>query len=252
MQNEAQTITRIQDRCVALRSCVKGIIQGQNQTRALATRNIMASEELHWDKLTTKENASLKKRATELVKTLEKGEPVPVSAYLRETVLIAKLARKPLEDFRKELEKQIIALVKSLPFLIDWIEHPDQKGVGPLMIGQIIGETGDLRNYSTFPKVWKRMGLAVLHGSRQGNPGPDATKEDWIEHGYCKRRRSVGWNLATCVIKAGGPGYDFYIDAKARAAEAHPEWGPKPGHWHNHAQRVLTKRILRDMWRVFR
>src|SRR5690606_15972320 len=59
-------------------------------------------------------------------------------------------------------------------------------------------------SYKSIAAVWKRLGLAVMNGKRQGAPGQGATADDWIEHGYSGKRRSVSWNARQQVI--GGMG----------------------------------------------
>jgi hypothetical protein len=46
------------------------------------------------------------------------------------------------------------------------------------------------------------LGLAVIDGNRQGNPGKNATDEDWIKHGYNRQRRSLIWQIGETMIKA--------------------------------------------------
>jgi hypothetical protein len=45
--------------------------------------------------------------------------------------------------------------------------------------------------------------MAVVDGRRQGDPGAKATSEDWIEHGYSKKRRGQVWAMLDDVMLRG-------------------------------------------------
>lgn len=117
-------------------------------------------------------------------------------------------SRRAYTELLKMAEKEMTALAKKLPIYM-WSEGV--RGLGPLGIATIIGETGDLTKnpttegvmgYATHERVWKRLGLAVINGRRQGDPGPGATSEAWIEHGYRKIRRSQCWKINDSLIRA--------------------------------------------------
>lgn len=181
------------------------------------------------------------------------------------------LALEPLESQREMYEKELVRLVKQLP-AYDFVKGT--KGFGDLSFACIIGETGDLSNYSNPAKLWKRLGLAVMNGGvRQGNPGKSATAEDWIEHGYSKSRRSVVWNAGNNFI--GGMGkfrpvmsedvdanqtYTHYQKLFAKRCRLEQEKlgfeveQAKTGkesyklHASNRAKRFVEKRVIRDLW----
>ena len=117
-------------------------------------------------------------------------------------------SRRAYTELLKITEKEMTVLAKKLPIYM-WSEGV--RGLGPLGIATIIGETGDLTKdpttegvmgYATHERVWKRLGLAVINGRRQGDPGPGATSELWIEHGYRKIRRSQCWKINDSLIRA--------------------------------------------------
>lgn len=117
-------------------------------------------------------------------------------------ILPQMMAMEPLEAQRKIYEKELVRLVKKLP-AYDFVKAT--KGFGDMSFACIIGEAGDLSNYSSYKKLWKRLGVAVMKGGvRQGRPGANPTNEDWIEHGYNKGRCSVVWNASNGLI--GGMG----------------------------------------------
>ena len=105
------------------------------------------------------------------------------------------------EARQAQIEKQMVKLAKTLP-VYPWAKSV--KGFGDISFATIVGECGDIGTYKSIAAVWKRLGLAVIHGNRQGAPGTGASAEDWVEHGYNKERRSVSWNARQHVI--GGMG----------------------------------------------
>lgn len=110
-------------------------------------------------------------------------------------------AMQPLEQRRAAYEKEMARLVKKLPIYV-WAKSV--KGLGDVSLANIIGACGDVGTYKSVAAVWKRMGLAVIGGARQGNPGKSATADDWKAHGYNRRRRSVAWNIGNSLILGMG------------------------------------------------
>lgn len=174
-------------------------------------------------------------------------------------------AAMPLVDARafirediKPREKEIAALVKTLP-VWEWAEPIP--GLGEISLGAILGETGDLSNYATVSRVWKRMGLAVVDGKRQRRV---KGSEEALEHGYSPWRRSVAWVAGDCMIRAGkakdSDYYVWYAAEKERLREkpwcgkCNPEGVTAPrdhctdGHIHNAAKRHMEKEFLKDLW----
>lgn len=187
-------------------------------------------------------------------------------------------AMRPLEERRASYEKEMARLVKSLP-IYAWAKQV--KGLGDVSLANIIGACGDIGTYKSVSAVWKRMGLAVMNGCRQGNPGKDASKEDWIAHGYNKKRRSVVWNVGNSLILGMGrfrPVYGEDVDAneeytyyqkvfanRARyEAERLPHKDGTPvkssdkgkdsysAHAANRAKRYVEKRLLRNLYLEWR
>ena len=180
------------------------------------------------------------------------------------------MAMEPLEQQRAMYEKELVKLVKQLP-AYEFVKN--MKGFGDLSFACIIGESGDLSKYSNPSKLWKRLGLAVMDGTRQGNPGKNATAEDWIAHGYSKQRRSVVWNAGNNMIGGMGkfrPVYGENVDENDaytpmqrlfanRARYEQQKLGfeieqSKTGkesykfHAANRAKRYVEKRVVRDLW----
>ena len=167
-----------------------------------------------------------------------------------------------LADERKNIEKEMIDCVRSLPVCDWWIA---MKGRSYLGLAIIIGESGNLSDYPNPAKLWKRFGLAVMDGVRQGGLSKTAKAEEWIEHGYCKRRRSIIWTIGDCLIKTNqdkktgeiGKYRQLYLDRKVieidRLKKEQVELGLKEDDYkliiaHRRAQRYMEKRLLLDLW----
>ncbi|MBI5940667.1 MAG: transposase [Caulobacterales bacterium] len=151
-------------------------------------------------------------------------------------------ARQSIEAHRRLVEKRLATLAKALP-VAPYVESV--RGVGLLSLAAIVGEAGDLASYSNPAKLWKRMGLAVMpDGTRQRRVTGDAA----IEHGYSPGRRSVVWNIGSCIVKAGGPLKAVYDARKLYELER----VATRGHAHNRAQRYVEKRFVRDLWSQWR
>ena len=160
--------------------------------------------------------------------------------------------------------KKMEEAVKNLP-IYAWVEQI--RGVGALTLANIIGETGDLDNYDNPAKVWKRMGCAPFESNGETHTGKawkigkwhenKLTKSDWVDFGYCPRRRSVMYNLSKGIVmqcsgkNAEKEGADNvymlrYLEAKEVAKEKHPDWSD--GHLNSHGLLLAGKRFLREMW----
>lgn len=144
-------------------------------------------------------------------------------------------------DEINELTKQMTTIAATLP-VAAWVKSVKGFGFGNLAL--IVGECGDLGNYSTPAKVWKRMGLAVINGVAQGKLPKGSPKELWIEHGYNKERRSVAWNLGQCLIKKDNA-YRALYDERRVIEDARCE---TPMAAFRRAQRYVEKRAIRDLW----
>ncbi len=147
-------------------------------------------------------------------------------------------ARDGIARHRKLVERRLTKLAADLP-VAPWVEAT--RGVGLLSLAAVVGEAGDLSGYANPAKLWKRLGLAVMpDGGRQRRvSGVEA-----LDHGYSPARRSVVWNIGSCIVKAGGPLKTIY-DARKVYEAARVE---TKAHAHNRAQRYVEKRFLRDLW----
>lgn len=164
-------------------------------------------------------------------------------------IMAAIASRKPWDDIEGQATKALEKLARGLPV---WPFAERVRGFGAVSLAVIIGEAGDLSNYATKSKLWKRMGLAVIDGVRQGGLPKGSSAERWIEHGYSPVRRSRMFVVGDCLIKTNrdGPYRRAYDERKAYELAKAPEM--KPIQAHRRAQRYMEKRLLRDLWQAWR
>lgn len=176
-----------------------------------------------------------------------------------------------LVELRDSAAKQRAALEKSLKHLAkqSHVAHfvEETPGFGLLGLAQIIGEAGDLAMYANPAKLWKRMGLGLISSGERQQRFTDKNKA--IEAGYSPRRRSVMFVLGDSMIKSQGPYRELYLKRKeyervtaeaaglkvlpaAKIKVAEKAKCRSEGHVHIRAQRYMEKRLLRDLWRVWR
>lgn len=191
-------------------------------------------------------------------------------------------ARQPFDQIEAVALKQMGKLATQLPAWTEW--GKGVRGFGEASLAVIVSEAGDLSMYPKKGHLWKRMGLALVDGVRQGGLAKNAPKADWIAHGYNPERRSRMWNIGDTLIKPQGPYRDVYLARcayeHARATEAGllvvastaeviETWAKRglvavksprgvdpaavigAGHLHRRAQRYMEKRLLRDLWQVW-
>lgn len=91
---------------------------------------------------------------------------------------------------------------------------------------------------------------APVDRSRQ--PGADiaARRRKGEQANWSTTAKTRAYLIATSCVKSGGEYRDVYDARRAHTAATHPDW--TPGHSHNDALRITSKRILRDLWRASR
>jgi hypothetical protein len=184
------------------------------------------------------------------------------------TVILAAVhGRAHWDAIEATATKEMEQLASSLPVWAAFGEGV--KGFGPRSLAVIVGEAGDIGSYATVAKLWKRMGLAVMNGVRQGGLRKTASAEDWIAHGYSARRRSYMYVIGDVLVKNHGAYREIYLarkeyereQAKARGLTVAPSAKiPEKrkaefisdGHIHKRSQRYMEKRLLRDLWQAWR
>lgn len=196
------------ERQAAIKAKTKIILQYKALARSMLCTNADFEEDKNSDKVT-----AFGRKKLALSKEAGKRVDAAVSAALKEIAsgeITSRLAAAigpyiasfaPLEQHNALCEKQLTKLVKRLP-VYPWVKSV--KGLGDVSFATIVGECGDIGSYKSVSAIWKRLGLAVMNGKRQGAPGEGATAQDWIDHGYNRRRRSVSWNARSQIIGAMG------------------------------------------------
>lgn len=229
--------------------------------------------------------------ATRIIQAVEKGEDPP-TPYLKPIILATQLGVNAFNEQITLVDAEMVKLAKRLPTRVtEWLEHPEQAGFGWKSLAKVVGECGDLADYATVAKMWKRMGCAphTYQGRTQmaktwrlGIGGIKLPAEEWDNYGYNPRRRAVTFVIGESLLKLNGDGpyRKRYIEARANVYLRHPEWkwtdcekcegsgrglnghgeilcetcggvGRKcrPAHWH--AMLLATKRLYRNLWRVW-
>jgi hypothetical protein len=222
-----------------------------------------------------KEREAIRKRAAAVVDAVTKGKVGPDTAddamQFGPVIMASAAAASGWDGIEDQTTKSMEKLAKQLP-AYEWVKSV--RGFGAVSFARIVGEAGDISVYSNPAKLWKRMGLAVMSGQRQGNPGKGATAVDWTEHGYSGRRRSISWQMADTLFRAQwrgekegvpahaiGPYGEDYARKKAEYAariEATADLpATDPAKWtparaDKAARRYMEKAVLRDLWREWR
>lgn len=174
-------------------------------------------------------------------------------------------ARAPFEKIEGEALRDMVKLAKQLPV---WTEFATAvRGFGAASLAVIVAEAGDLSDYASDAKLWKRMGLSPGQNRVAPNLTGEARKQAWIDRGYSPVRRSRMWNVGAAMIKANDGVYrEAYERRRAHTMVTHPEWWvdkagkakinkdgkPSSAHGAADAQRYMEKRLLRDLWKAWR
>ncbi len=214
------------------------------------------------------------KQASDMRKQVEKGDSgeghvgpenqrATALSAVTPIILNSAIARKAWDALRENTEKEMRKIAKTLP-AYGWVSSV--RGFGDLGFAIIIGETGDLANYSTKERVWKRLGLAVIEGQKQGRR---SNAEEAAKHGYSPKRRAEIWTICDSMFRAQRRGakevdgvevpahsLGVYGDVYARrkAYTAVRETGPTdwtPAHRENDARRLMGKALIEDLYRVW-
>jgi hypothetical protein len=147
----------------------------------------------------------------------------------------------------KKAELKLRKLAKTLPAWSDFGESV--KGFGPLSLSAIVGEAGDLAGYDGVPQLWKRLGLGMVGDRQQGRPGPHATADDHIEHGYSKERRAAIFAyVGEPLLKHQNAYRAIYLKRKEYEAAR----GKTKMHAHMAAHRYAEKILVKHLWKAWR
>ena len=222
-----------------------------DEFRVLFIRKIRDSSEQH--------KANGKKPTIELTDC-----HIEVATALCSSVMADSMSLKVFDEVKSSLDEAMCSLAEQL-HVYPWWESV--RGVASQGLASVISETGDLFNYSTPAKVWKRLGLApysktmadgsVVTKACSTWKRAELTKAEWTDAGYSKKRRAVIYaGIGQCLVKQGRKYHEIYVREKERAVLNHPEWLQKDkngkikmGHFDKHAQRYIEKRLIRQLWR---
>ena len=215
---------------------------------------------------------------------------LPVSAKVSEAMIqetdyppidTLLLARGVLRDHLGKIETQLEKLAEELPaYATFW---KPTRGLSGLGLALIVGEAGNLAEYDTHSQLWRRFGLHVGGGHAYYTKRSGMSPEAWSKAGYCPRRRSLVYQLTDSLLKgqirkdehdpdkrialgdygalylrekerqrekAKAEGLTVCPAAKIPAKDAHKY--RSDGHIHNRAARYVGKKLLRDLWKVWR
>ena len=182
-------------------------------------------------------------------------------------------------------EKEMVRIVKTLP-IAPWVKSV--RGAGEKGIATVIGEAGNLSNYPTIEKLWKRLGFAPYDGHagstwRRPTWSPRSlTADEWVANPFSKERYSFMQQNALALWKSqwigkkadpdhkgkpNGHYGEIFARRKAHTLQVHPEWyldkdgkmkidpetgNPTSAHVQADALRVMYKYFLRDLWSEWR
>lgn len=221
------------------------------------------------------EKARLKK-FTEAAEIIKKIEEAPVAESTKWIVRTTMIGIEAFNHRKKVLEKEMETYSKTLP-VAKWVSHADQRGFGLLFLAIVIGETGDLSNYTNPGKLWKRLGCAPYTFDDKTKMGATwkSGKEgklpsgEWEKFGYSPRRRSIAYLIGEGIVKQNGPCEASetelpngkvivrkarscgpyrkrYDETKLLCKENHPDYPDL--RCHRHGMLLATKLLLKNLW----
>lgn len=190
-----------------------------------------------------------------------------------EVIAASRLGSAPFEKIEGDAKKKMARLAKQLPV---WESFgANVRGFGEVSLAVIVAEAGDLSNYATYWKLWRRMGMApftknrVTKSGKQWRTAGGLNADDWLFFGYSPRRRSEMFVIEEALYKQQGEYRQVYLDRKEylrQRAEArgltvapagkipkdHRDEFVSLGHIDHDAKRYMGKRLLRDLWKAWR
>lgn len=191
------------------------------------------------------------KEAIDLIKDVLAGER---NHAMEGIIRVTYLGIDAFNDMKARLEKSMETFAAALP-VASWVKAKEQRGFGFPMLGVVIGETGDLRNYPNPAKVWRRLGCApwsfngktLMGSSWKMKCHPSLPAAEWEAFGYSPRRRSIAFNVGDPLIKLNkGPYRKRYEETKALLKQQHPDYSDM--RCHKHGMLLATKLLLKNLW----
>lgn len=208
-------------------------------------------------KLTEKERREFFAKAGKYLDEYAKSSKIPPKLRaVKHIVTTTMEAVMGFDQHVKLLDDGITQMAKTLP-VYEWVCEPEQKGFGAKSLGVVVGEAGNLDNYSNPGKFWKRMGLApytskgktLMGGTWTRGKEGKLTAEEWTDFGYSRRRRSVAYVIAESLLKGNGTGpyRTRYNNAREVFAGRHSDYSKMRCHLHGMC--CSTKLLFRNLWR---
>lgn len=142
------------------------------------------------------------------------------------------------------------------------------KGVGEKQLARLLAAIGDpyLKPVDggfaprTVSQLWAYCGLHTLpadqpsldtHSSSVGGVlNVAAKRRKGQQANWSTEAKTRAYLIATSAIKTNGELRQVYDSRRAHTAVTHPEW--TPGHSHNDALRIVSKHMLKQLWRAAR
>lgn len=149
-----------------------------------------------------------------------------------------------LRDGQVEAEKVLDKLVRRLP-IYDWCKSI--RGISEQSIAALVGESGNIGNYSNSAKLWKRWGVGIVRGQAQRRVKDAALA---VAMGYDAERRAQLWVIGENIcLRSQEPYYrELYLSRKAYERPR----VDSDMHAHKRAMRYAQKRFLRKLWSAWR
>lgn len=198
-----------------------------------------------------------------------------IANALADNLSMSAAAIKPVVAFRNQVEALMDAKAEHLPGFGLTLRTAGFKARG---LAVIVGEAGNLSNYATIRKLWRRLGMGMAPGheahaystwKRIGLPTGEWDTPEFpgqpLRAGYQPKRLGQIYGVVTVplvMMKAKNRYGEVYAARRARTAVTHPtgtlaECRADPNRWtlaHSHAdaQRVMTKALISDLWSEWR
>ena len=209
-----------------------------------------------------KERAKFNREVQVIITAARQGEGDTVIVNL---VRNTDKGREPFDVMRDAAETEMKRLGAALP-VAGWVTSVH--GAGHLGLATIVGEAGDLSNYSSPAKLWNRLGFAPYDGlagstwKREKWRTRALTKQEWIDHPFSGQRYALMRQIAEWLVNAqwiaadksedgegkpNGPYGKVYFDRRKHTLVTHPDWSK--GHSRSDGLRIAMKAFLKDLWR---
>jgi len=202
-------------------------------------------------------------------------EDAAIGAALSDHLTVARLSLAPVTAFRDRVEAEMVKAAEALPAFALTERTPGFKALG---LAVIVGEAGDLSNYASERKLWRRLGLGVAPGHEEhaystwkglGLPTGEWDAPEFPGQprraGYSPRRLGQIYGVVTVplmMFKARHKYGEHYDKRRAHTEITHPtgtfaECKADPSRWtpaHSHADamRIMTKALVEDLWKEWR